>query len=57
MLKRGTTKCPVDKVGLHWHQMQGMRLTREIVPQKPKRPYFVYDAKCPKCGQRYEVKK
>lgn len=57
MLKRGTVKCPNDKQPLLWHQFQGMRLTREIVPQKPKRPFMVYDAKCGVCGEHYEIKK
>lgn len=57
MLKRGNNKCPNDKQPLLWHQFQGMRLTREIIPEKPKHPYEVYDARCGTCGIDYEVKK
>jgi hypothetical protein len=56
MLKRGTVNCPRHKVALHWKQIHGMRLTREIIPKKPKHHYYVYDAVCPKCNKNYEVK-
>ncbi len=56
-LKRGTTKCPLDKESLHWGQMGGMRLITEVVPDKPKRSYYLYDAMCPKCGRNWKVRK
>ena len=57
MFKRGTVKCPKDNEHLHWQQAYGMRLVREIEPPKPKHVYWVYDARCDKCGNYYEVKK
>lgn len=57
MIKVGTKECPKDNEPLHWHKLQGMRLKREIIPkEKAKRPYYVYDAYCPKCFEQYEVK-
>jgi hypothetical protein len=57
MLERGVTKCPTDKADLHWYQAHGMRLIKEVVPKKPKRPFFVYTAFCPKCNTEYQIKK
>lgn len=52
MLKRGTMDCPDCKKGLHWHQIHGMRLVEE-----PKGKPAHYKARCPQCGNHYEVKK
>jgi hypothetical protein len=52
MLRKGTLKCPKDKERLHFHQIQGIRLVREVGKNK-----LVYDAKCPKCGDYYEVRR
>lgn len=50
-LKRGSTKCPVCKVALHWHIFAGMRLLEEHEGRK------FYRAECPKCGDRFTVTK
>lgn len=55
-LKSGTLKCPKDKSALHFEQMHGMRLRHEVIPEKPKRKYYVYYAKCPECNRDYDVK-
>ena len=57
MLKKGTTNCPADKATLEFRIGYGMNLVRQITPEKPKRPYYVYDARCPLCFESYEIKK
>jgi hypothetical protein len=56
MRRKGTTTCPADGTLLHWRQVHGMMLLREVVPPKPKHKYRVYDATCPTCNINYEVK-
>jgi len=55
-LNRGTLNAPCCKVRLHFEQMQGMRLRREVEPKKPRRKYSVYRAECPKCYELYSVR-
>lgn len=50
-LPRGADKCPCCKVGLHWHQIHGMRLVESEGGVE------FYRARCPKCGAQYQVKK
>ena len=57
-LKRGTTKCPNDKTTLlNWRIYGGMRLVTEIIPPKPKHPYYAYETECPECYEHFMVKK
>lgn len=50
-LKRGTVRCPVCKVALHWRVFAGMRLVEEAEGRK------FYRAECPKCNDRFTVTK
>lgn len=43
------TKCPVDSVKIHFEQLGGMRVYREIEGKE------VYSARCPECGRYYHV--
>lgn len=56
-LKRGRKTSPCCKSGWLWHQIHGMRMVREVVPKKPKKPYYVYDVQCDKCGEQYTIRK
>ena len=42
-------KCGTE---LQWHQIQGIRLLRENNKGK-----MVYDARCPKCKEDFEIEK
>lgn len=58
-LKKGTLKCPrkkCKKEKLHFEVFGGMRMVREVTPRKPKKPYYVYYAKCPLCFTHWHVK-
>lgn len=46
-------RCPgcKKKVTVLWHQLQGMRLLREIKGKQ------YYDVKCPECGHEWEIRK
>lgn len=57
ILKRGTKKCPDDGVDLEWRQAFGHNLIEMVFPEKPKKPFWVYGARCPKCNKNYAVKK
>lgn len=50
-LKRGADKCPDCHVSLHWEQLSGMRITREIQGAQ------FYGARCPKCFTNWRVRK
>lgn len=49
--KRGTTTCPKDGEPLHWEQIHGMRLVRQVGSVE------VYQARCPKCLKHWSVQK
>ncbi len=46
-------RCEVCKSELHYQNMHGMRLKREITHKGKKR--YVYDAHCPTCGDYFET--
>lgn len=50
-LPRGAEKCPSCKVGLHWHQIHGIRLIETVDGVD------IFRARCPQCGAQYQVKK
>jgi hypothetical protein len=56
-LKPNSKKCPIDGGDLHFEQMHGMMMYREITPERPKRAFNVFNARCSQCSNNFQVRR